>query len=299
MHAGRLGASLAAAAARAGWPVAAVSRRSPPDAERVAGRVRAAVGPAADGPAGADGPLATSDPERVVEAADVVFLTTRDDGIAEVAAALPFRPGQLVAHCSGAMPLSTLAPAAARGAAVAGFHPLQTFPDEEGAARFRGITFGIEAADPEARATLERLAEDLGGRVVALDAATRPLYHAAAVLAGPLVAGLAGVAGELWSGLGRDRRGGLEALAPLLVATAEGVAAAGVPDAMTGPFVRGDVEPVRAHLAALADRPATRRAYAALALAQLPIARERGNIPDARHDELLALLRGALDERDS
>src|SRR5690606_26979652 len=91
-----------------------------------------------------EGVLGTDARQDVVDAADVIFVTTTDDRIAEVTASLRFRPGQTVLHCSGATPLSALAAAASSGATTGGLHPLQTFPDEHGADRFTGVTFGIE-----------------------------------------------------------------------------------------------------------------------------------------------------------
>jgi predicted short-subunit dehydrogenase-like oxidoreductase (DUF2520 family) len=278
VDAGRLGASLAAALRDAGHAVAAVSRRDAEAADRLASRLGPDV-------------LGTTVRQEVVDAVEVVFVTTVDDRIAEVTSSLRFRPGQTVVHCSGATPVSVLSSAEAAGAATGGLHPLQTFPDEHGAHRFRGVTFGIESASAAVLTWLERLATDLGGRCVTLDEASRPLYHASAVMIGPLTAALAGLACEMWNGLGRDREAGLQALAPLLESTAQHVVRMGLPGAMTGPFVRGDIEPVRAHIDVLRSfRPETLHAYAAVALAQLPLAAERGNIPWDRMQELRALL---------
>lgn len=281
IDAGRLGASLAEALRRAGREVAGVSRRDGGRARALADRL-------------GEGVLGTSDPQAVVDTADVVFLTSPDDRIGWLAGALTFRSGQTVIHCSGATPVSVLTPARSAGAETAGFHPLQAFPDEHGADRFTGITFGIEAEAPAVLEWLQQLAVELGGTSVTLDEDSRPLYHASAVMVGPLTSALAGLASELWTRFGHDREAGLQALAPLLEATADHVGTLGIPAAMTGPYVRGDVAPVQAHLAALRDtHPEILRAYASLALAQLPLAAERGNIPEDRMRELHSLLADA------
>lgn len=292
VDAGRLGASLAKALGRAEFPVVAVSKRDRAAAVSLAAQVGGA-GLSADTPD--TDTLGTDDPAEVVAAADVVFLTCVDDRIAERARTLTFRRDQVVLHCSGATPVSALGPAAEAGARIGGFHPLQTFPDESGEDRFGGVTFGVEADDAGVFGWLEGLAARLGGTSIRLDAASRPLYHASAVMVGPLTSALAGLAGELWQALGVDREAGIRALAPLLVATAKHVSEHGIPAALTGPYARGDVGPVRSHVEALGRvRPETLHAYAALALAQLPIAAERGNIPEDRMRELRTLLEKAL-----
>ena len=75
-----------------------------------------------------------------VDASDVAFLTVPDAAIGGVAAVVEWRPGQLVAHCSGARGLEVLAVAEQVGALIGCLHPLQSFPSEPDATRFAGIT---------------------------------------------------------------------------------------------------------------------------------------------------------------
>ena len=283
VDAGRLGSSLAEALHRMGHKVVAFSRRDAGRVDVLAGRLGGDV-------------VGTTDPQAVVAAADVVFITSIDDLLAQRAAELTFRRDQWVLHCSGATSVSILAPARNAGASTGGFHPLQTFPDDGGAARFAGVTFGVESEDTALLRWLRDTASGLGGRSVTLDDESRPLYHASAVMAGPMVSALTGLAADLWTEFGHDREQAVQALAPLLLGTAQHVSELGVPEAMTGPYVRGDLGPVLAHLEALERHgDETLKAYAALAMAQLPIAAERGNIPDDRMHELQRLLEGAME----
>ena len=50
-----------------------------------------------------------------------------------VAQAVGWRSGQGVAHCSGAVEVTALAPAQVAGAVIGGFHPLQAFATVEAA----------------------------------------------------------------------------------------------------------------------------------------------------------------------
>lgn len=277
LHTGRVGASLAVAMSEAGYVVRLVHRRDPGAADAVAGRI--------------EGARATIDPQAVVDDCDVVFVTCVDQRLGDVVGALRFRAGQAVLHCSGATPVSEMDRASSHGALTGGFHPLQLFPDEYGQARFAGITVGIEAADGGLRAWLVELAETLGARTIAITASERAIYHASGALVSPLFAGLVGLAADLWTGIGRSREEGLEALAPLFTATAQQIEEKGIPASITGPFSRGDVRTVEHHVEALRTAaPDVLRVYATLALAQLPLCAERGNISASDRHRLEELL---------
>jgi predicted short-subunit dehydrogenase-like oxidoreductase (DUF2520 family) len=279
--AGRLGASLAVAMERAGYNVIAVHRRSVEAAKRLAARLEQAI--------------PTSRPQDVADAANIVFVTAPDTAIREAAGAIDWKPGQAAVHCSGAMPVSLLEKAQGQGAAVGGMHPMQTFPTEESDDRFEGVTFGLESDHPALNEWLRRLAADLGGRYMVLRPQDRPAYHASAVMACGLMAGLVGLAAEMWRTMGRSREEATAALAPLVVETGRQISDIGIPAALTGPYVRGDVETVARHLDAVSERGEdVARAYAALALATLPLASEQGGLEAGPEEEIAGMLRTAI-----
>ena len=215
--------------------------------------------------------------------------------VEELANAIVFRPGQAAVHCAGALPVSTLDNALNCGAVTGGFHPLQTFPTVLGPDDLKRVSFGVEARDEELLGWLERLAVDLGGTAIRLTDGARGAYHASAVMTSCLSAGLIGVAANLWRQFGYSRSEALDALVPLLEATAAQIGSVGIPDGITGPYVRGDVDSVRAHLKAMAgEEPAVLRGYAALALAQLPIVAETGGMARETRSEMEELLGAAL-----
>ena len=280
--AARLGASLAVAMSRCGYRVGAVHRRSTAAAEAVANRI--------------PGAISTTDAQRIAGQCGIVFVTTGEAAIESVVDSLDWGGVDAVVHCSGATPVSSLASAAGLAAATGGFHPMQTFPNEHGDARFEGVTVAIESESSELRAWLAGLADALGAHHIFLTPEMRPPYHASAVMACGLVAGLVGLAADMWQEMGLTREDGLRALSPLVSATAEQIGDLGIPAAITGPYARGDVETVQAHLDATRRRGRdVFRAYAGLALAQLPIAREQGNISEEEYATIEALLRGVID----
>ena len=244
--------------------------------------------------------LAYSSVQEVADASDVVFITTPDDAIGQVASTVSWRSAQGVLHCSGAATLDVLEPAKRQGALVGGFHPFQTFSSvEEAVKALPGTTFAIEG-EPPIGAFLENAALALGGRPLFLKPGDRVLYHASAVMACGFTVTLAKLATDLWKALGFQRENALEALLPLLRGTIESMGSVGIPQALTGPLARGDVGTMRKHLDALeANAPEVVLVYCHLALAQLPIALEKGNLAHDTAKEIQALLERYLHKETS
>ena len=279
--AGKLGSSLAKAMAEHGYNVKLVSRRDSKAAANAA--------------AGVVGAESTTDAQQVASDCAVVFITTGDAAISDVAESIDWSGVDAVIHCSGATAVDVLSPAATAGAAIGGWHPMQTFPSSHMPNHFDGVTLAIESESSTLFAWLETLATDLEARSFQLKASDRAAYHASAVMACGLVAGLTGLAADMWSTFGMTREDGLNALAPLVTQTGGQIERLGVPGAITGPYVRGDVATVRSHLAATsAAGTDIGAAYAALALAHLPIAHEQGNISSEDYATIEALLRAAM-----
>jgi predicted short-subunit dehydrogenase-like oxidoreductase (DUF2520 family) len=264
--AGRAGGALARALAAAGWPVVAVASRTPASAERLAAQV--------------SGARALAGAQAVAEVADLVFLMVPDAAIAEVAAAVAWRPGQAVVHASGADSLAPLAPAARGGALIGSLHPLQTFaaPAAEPLAPFQGITCALEG-DSALLPRLEALVLALGARPLRLPPEAKALYHASAVLAANYLVTLLHLAADLWQEFGVPEREATAALLPLVRGAVANVAAHGAGPALTGPIARGDHATVARHLAALgAERPETLATYRVLGEATLALARAAGSL---------------------
>jgi predicted short-subunit dehydrogenase-like oxidoreductase (DUF2520 family) len=283
LGAGKVGSAVGAALRAAGVRVAAVTAASVESAERAAA---------------VTGAQALADNAAAASRADIVLLTVRDDAIhhvaAEVAAAGGFRPGQLVAHMSGALPLSALEPASDAGALVGCAHPLQTFATYEQAARdLPGSVFGVTAG-PGAEPLLGALVEALGGTAVEVADDRKTVYHAAAVVASNYLVALEDVAVRLLVDAGFAEAEAMSALAPLVRRTVTNLGELGTTGALTGPIVRGDVETVRRHLEALeALSPDLADLYRTLGRETLAIAIRRGTLDAQALAELREALGGA------
>jgi predicted short-subunit dehydrogenase-like oxidoreductase (DUF2520 family) len=215
--AGRVGRSIARAAADAGLEVFVAGRR---------------------------------DAAAACEHAEVALLCVPDGAIPEacesVAVSIP--PLRLVGHVSGATPLAALDAARGRGAQTFSMHPLQTVPD--GGTSLAGVPCAVSGSSGSARQAAAGLAELFGMRPFPLAEENRAAYHAAACMASNFLVALEESAAELMERSGaQDPR---ELLAPLVLQTAENWAQRGG-DALTGPIARGDEETVERHLGAIGD----------------------------------------------
>ena len=264
--AGTLGRGLALALDGVGCDVGAVSSRTRASADWLADRIA--------------GCIALDTAQDVADTCDLVFITTPDGAIAEVAAGVNWRSGQGVAHCCGAASIELLDPADNAGAAVGAMHPFQTFAalsdPTEAARRLSGVTFAVTATG-WLEDYLPSLAELLDGRAITIPDELRPLYHASAVLACGYVGTLLDAAISLWTRMGYTEADGVAAVAPLARATVEAIAAAGPVNAVTGPAVRGDADTISAHLSLLSEHaPHLLTLYRELTLASIPLARAKG-----------------------
>jgi len=217
--------------------------------------------------------------------ADVVVLCVPDPSIAATAGRLRLAEGQSVLHCSGSLGADVL-PAGSRGV----MHPLISFADPARPPTLTGGAFVIDG-DPAAVARARELAEAVGGRAV-IAAVHGATYHAAAALSANGAAALATVAVRVLESLSMTREEAQRAVGALLRTVGENVERVGVPQALSGPVIRGDDATVRRHRAALeATDPDARVAYDAVAPAILDCARRAG-LPEER----VEAIRRVLDE---
>ncbi len=252
--AGRVGAVLAAALARTGrYRVLAASGVS--DASRA--RISQLLPDTATMPADAVARRAT----------DLLIISVPDDALATVVAGLAatgaLRPGQVVAHTSGAHGLAVLAPATSRGARPLALHPAMTFTGRPADLdRIAGTSFGVTAPE-DLRPFASRIVTDLGGGIEWVTEADRPLYHAALAHGANHLVTLVNEAMDLLRDAGVAQPA--KVLGPLLTAALDNTLRLG-DDALTGPVSRGDAGTVARHLDRLAGTaPESVPPYLALA----------------------------------
>ena len=262
---GKVGGALAVTMARADYNVVGVSSRTFDSAKLIAGRI--------------DNCEAYLLLQELADEVDIVFITTPDDSIATVVSGVKWRYGQAVIHCSGAASVSVLTTAQHTGALTGAMHPLQALSSiDNGIDSIPGTTFGIEA-NGILKDYLSEIVYSIGGLPVFINADDKAIYHLTGVLMGNLLTALGAVAAELWETFGFTRAEGVKALVPMMRQVSVNLEKSGLPDAIAGPYVRGDIGTVRNHLEALREHaPRYIPLYSELALAGLPFACERGPV---------------------
>jgi predicted short-subunit dehydrogenase-like oxidoreductase (DUF2520 family) len=275
--AGTTGTALAVRLSQKGWPVVAVSSRTLSSAQRLAKMVPSCQ--------------VYHTPQELADVAEMIFITTPDDVIAQVCSEVHWHKKQSVLHCSGAHSVDILGPAKKLGAAVGSFHPLQTFADvDQAIANLPGSTFALEAEEP-LLSTLKELARLLNGKWVELKPGDKVLYHAAAVFACNYLVTLVKLAQDLWKDFGVSPKEATRALLPLLTGTLNNIDNIGLPNCLTGPVARGDLGTIEKHLRALDARsPSLLTTYKELGLQTIPIALAKGKVNEQKAEEMRALL---------
>ncbi|MGA8849550.1 MAG: DUF2520 domain-containing protein [Dehalococcoidia bacterium] len=275
--AGTTGTALAVRLSQKGCPVVSVSSRTLSSAQKLAELVRDCQ--------------VCHTAQELADVAELVFITTPDDVIAQVCGEVQWHEGQSVVHCSGAHSVDILESAKKLGAAVGSFHPLQTFADvDQAIENLPGSTFALEAEEP-LLSTLKKLTSLLNGSWVELKPGDKVLYHAAAVFACNYLVTLVKLALDLWQDFGTSQKDATRALLPLLRGTINNIDNIGLPNCLTGPIARGDLGTIERHLNALeAKNFPLLSTYKELGLQTIPIALAKGKINEQKAEEMKALL---------
>jgi predicted short-subunit dehydrogenase-like oxidoreductase (DUF2520 family) len=276
--AGTVGTALALRLSERGYPVVAVFSRSQAPAEKLAEAIT--------------GCQVVNSSQRVADAAELVFITTPDGAIGQVASAVKWHPGQSVVHCSGADSTEILEPARKSGAQAGAFHPLQTFASVKQAIdNIPSSTFAIEAEEP-LFSILKEMATVLDGEWIELKTGDKVIYHAAAVIACNYLVTLVKLATDLWQTFNVPPEQATQALMPLLRGTLNNIDTVGIPQCLTGPIARGDTGTIRKHLQALQKvAPSVLSTYHELGLQTIPVALAKGRISQQQAKELEIILK--------
>jgi predicted short-subunit dehydrogenase-like oxidoreductase (DUF2520 family) len=206
-----------------------------------------------------------------------LLIAVTDRAIRDVAEVLAETDGtgKVAVHTCGAHGPEVLDVMRTQGFDCGVMHPLQTVPTpEQGLVGLPGAPFGI-SGDSRAVEWAEAMIAALDGISLRVAADRFAMYHAGAVLAGNGAFALVDTAVRLLHEAGIEPARALEALAPLCRRSMDNALTLGGP-ALTGPVARGDVDTVKAHLAALTGDRHAAALYTATSLALVDVAKTKG-----------------------
>lgn len=262
--AGKVGCALARLWYAQGYRVSAVYSRTAASAVRMAQQV---------------GAKPVGEPLHLLDDADLILLTVPDDMIGPLAAELApaMWAGKAVIHTSGAHDAAVLEPLARHGAQTGSLHPAFPFADCDSAVQsLPGASFALEASAEPLKGWLEALVQALDGHALYIPPGHKALYHAALVLASNYTVTLYALAEEILLSMGADTTTADNALNVLVSQTVKNIEQQGIPQALTGPLVRGDSGTIEQHLQALrVYNPQLEALYEHLARLSVPMLRAR------------------------
>ncbi len=245
---GRLGTALARALARSGYQIETVVARHSSSASRAARLI------------GSHANALTASQLHLLPPTKITIIATPDGEIANVAERLALlqkgvAKGRTVLHTSGALSSTeVLSALAAVGFHSGSLHPLVSVSDPRtGAENLRGAFYCVEG-DTVATSIARAIVRNLEGHSFQIKSTSKPLYHAAAVMASGHLVALFQLATEMLGHCGLPAKTARRVLLPLVESTVKNLSTAEPAQALTGTFARGDLATVDRHLAALSSK---------------------------------------------
>ncbi|MEA3415884.1 MAG: Rossmann-like and DUF2520 domain-containing protein [Thermodesulfobacteriota bacterium] len=235
---GKVGTALGKFLTKAGYNIAGLASKSLSSAKRAADIIKTNN---------------ISDvPWEITEKANIVFLTTPDNAIADTCDNISihhgFRKNAVVLHCSGTLPSTILSSAKKCNAFIGSMHPLQSFASIVPADNpFKDIIISVEG-EKDAVNKARKIATDLGAECLTIKAEAKTLYHASAVVASNYLVTVLDLSFRLIKAAGITDKDAFKALNPLIQGTLSNIEKAGMVNGLTGPIVRGDVETLKKHI---------------------------------------------------
>lgn len=216
-----------------------------------------------------------------MQPAGVWMLATPDGEIAHAAQALAaggqLRAGDVVFHCSGALPSSEIRAVINAGVHVASVHPLKSFADPANAMHTFAGTYCAAEGEPAALAVLTPAFEKIGARVSEIDPQFKTIYHTASVMVCNYLTALMEAGLQCYEKAGLPRATASAMMEPLVRETIDNVFKLGTVKALTGPIARGDHAVVARQLQALQTfNPRIAEIYRALGVMAVDLSRVQG-----------------------
>ena len=214
--------------------------------------------------------------------ADIYLIATPDDSIEciaqQIAEQSVLKPGDVVFHCSGLLSSDCLSSMAYLGCYVASLHPVFSFSEPlVDINNFSGTYCAFEG-DKKALERLLPLFNAINAHVFTIEKKSKPLYHAASVLAANYVITLLAMAKDCYSKAGLNDTVAVSLSLKLMTQALNKAQRLKPKEALTGPLQRGDVSALKEHLSALKSFPELEYIYKSLGKATLAFTRHKESL---------------------
>ncbi|MBX7205264.1 MAG: DUF2520 domain-containing protein [Bacteroidia bacterium] len=186
------------------------------------------------------------------QTSDIILICVKDEAIEQVASQINVNR-QVVAHCSGSIPIEVLTKTSF---CYGVFYPLQTLT-RNALKDFKDVPVCVEGCNNEAEEILFTLADSISNQVHRISSTQRLHLHLAAVIANNFTNSLYGIAKEI---LDRHHLS-FDLLKPLITETARNVQQYDPRQMQTGPAKRHDETVIQKHLELLAGNPEWQQLY--------------------------------------
>ncbi|KQC09868.1 MAG: hypothetical protein APR62_13060, partial [Smithella sp. SDB] len=235
-------------------------------------------------------------PQKAVDKADFILITTPDDTIFSACgeiALCPLIKNKFVFHMSGAGDLDILDSAKKAGASVGSIHPLQSFSSIDQAIKnIPGSYFAI-TSDDKAQALAKNIVRNLGGIPFLISSNQKPLYHAAACIASNYLVSLVNTVESIYQAIGLNEKDAKKAYLPLVYGSLRNIEKSDSISSLTGPIARGDLGTIKKHISAISKNlPQYSSLYSSLGLITVKVAQKKGALNARQAKEINAILKG-------
>lgn len=216
--------------------------------------------------------------------ADITFITTPDDKIANVCKELHrnqfITAGKIVLHCSGSLTSEVLNSLKEKHCFVASAHPMHSFAEPEVSIKEYEGTYCALEGDEQAILKLKPLFDAIGSNSYQINKDKKSLYHAAGVFASNYLITLSQQALSCMHEAGVEDDMALDIILNIMKGSLfnlENMRSS--KNALTGPLKRGDISTVKKHLNSFQDVN-QKKLYSVLGQATLDLTDIENNVKE-------------------
>ncbi|MPW25766.1 DUF2520 domain-containing protein [Alkalibaculum sp. M08DMB] len=193
--------------------------------------------------------------EQIINEVDIIFITTNDDSIVEVASDIAdiktIRKNHIFIHTSGVHSTEAFQVLKQFGCGLYSMHPLQAFADSKEAIKHISNTHFTIEGNGINMANIIDLLEVIKNPYNIIEKDKNEIYHAGACVISNYLVTLLNMGFDLIESAGYPREDIYSAFAPLILSTLDNIENRDTKKSLTGPINRGDINTIAKHLNAL------------------------------------------------